>query len=95
MDYLYTIMVDNPKIEIELSAHTDSKGVEIYNLDLSNRRAKACVDYLVSRGIAAERMTSRGYGETKPVAPNVLAGGKDNPEGRALNRRTEFKVTKK
>ena len=95
LDYLYTIMVDNPKIEIELSAHTDSKGVEIYNLDLSNRRAKACVDYLVSRGIAAERMTSRGYGETKPVAPNVLAGGKDNPEGRALNRRTEFKVTKK
>ncbi|MEJ2883357.1 OmpA family protein [Pedobacter sp. GR22-6] len=95
LDYLYTIMVDNPKIEIELSAHTDSKGVEIYNLDLSNRRAKSCVDYLVSKGIAAERMTSKGYGETMPIAANEFPNGKDNPEGRALNRRTEFKVTKK
>ncbi|WP_316791090.1 OmpA family protein [Pedobacter frigoris] len=95
LDYLYTIMVDNPKIEIELSAHTDSKGVEIYNLDLSNRRAKSCVDYLVSKGIDISRMTSKGYGETVPIAPNEFPNGKDNPEGRALNRRTEFKVTKK
>ena len=95
LDYLYTIMVDNPSIEIELSAHTDSKGSDVYNLDLSNRRAKACVDYLISKGVSISRMTSRGYGETKPVAPNTLANGKDNPAGRALNRRTEFKVTKK
>ncbi|TKC04263.1 OmpA family protein [Pedobacter frigoris] len=95
LDYLYTIMVDNPKIEIELSAHTDSKGVEIYNLDLSNRRAKSCVDYLISKGIDINRMTSKGYGETVPIAPNEFPNGKDNPEGRALNRRTEFKVTKK
>jgi len=95
LDYLYTIMVDNPKLEIELSAHTDSKGIEIYNLDLSNRRAKSCVDYLVTKGIPIERMTSKGYGETVPIAPNSLANGKDNPSGRALNRRTEFKVTKK
>jgi OOP family OmpA-OmpF porin len=95
LDYLYTIMVDNPKLEIELSAHTDSKGVEIYNLDLSYRRAKSCVDYLVSKGVPIERMTSKGYGETVPIAPNMLANGKDNPKGRALNRRTEFKVTKK
>ena len=95
LDHLYDIMVDNPSIEIELSAHTDSKGPDIYNLDLSNRRAKSCVDYLVSKGISISRMTSKGYGESKPVAPNQLANGKDNPEGRALNRRTEFKVTKK
>jgi OOP family OmpA-OmpF porin len=95
LDYLYTIMVDNPKIEIELSAHTDNKGVEIYNLDLSNRRAKSCVDYLVTKGIPIERMTSKGYGETVPIAPNAFANGKDHPNGRALNRRTEFKVTKK
>jgi OOP family OmpA-OmpF porin len=95
LDYLYTIMIDNPGIEIELSAHTDSKGADIYNLDLSNRRAKACVDYLISKGISAARMASRGYGETRPVAPNQLPNGKDNPEGRALNRRTEFKVTRK
>jgi OOP family OmpA-OmpF porin len=95
MDLLYTIMVDNPTIEIELSSHTDSKGIEIYNLDLSERRARSCVDYLIGKGIAANRMTSKGYGETRPVAPNELPNGKDNPEGRALNRRTEFKVTKK
>jgi OOP family OmpA-OmpF porin len=95
LDHLYTIMVDNPSIEIELSAHTDSKGLDIYNLDLSNRRAKSCVDYLAGKGIAANRMTSKGYGETRPIAPNELANGKDNPAGRALNRRTEFKVTKK
>lgn len=94
MDYLYTIMVDNPKIEIELSAHTDSKGTPAYNLDLSDRRAKSCVDYLVAKGISGSRMTSKGYGMTMPVAPNKLSNGKDNPAGRALNRRTEFKVTK-
>jgi outer membrane protein OmpA-like peptidoglycan-associated protein len=95
LDHLFSIMEDNPKIEIELSAHTDSKGSDAYNMDLSVKRAKSCVDYLVSKGIPISRMTSRGYGETKPVAPNELPNGKDNPEGRALNRRTEFKVTKK
>lgn len=95
LDHLYTIMVDNPTIEIELSSHTDSRGVAIYNLDLSQRRAKSCVDYLAGKGIAQSRMTSKGYGETKPIALNELPNGKDNPDGRALNRRTEFKVTKK
>jgi OOP family OmpA-OmpF porin len=95
LDHLLTIMADNPEIQIELSAHTDSKGVEIYNLDLSNRRAQACVDYLASKGIPIERMTSKGYGESVPIAANTFANGKDNPEGRALNRRTEFKVIKK
>jgi len=95
LDHLYTIMVDNPTIEIELSAHTDSKGNDAYNMDLSNKRAQSCVDYLVEKGVSANRMTSKGYGETRPIAPNELAKGKDNPEGRALNRRTEFKVTKK
>ncbi|WP_316817846.1 OmpA family protein [Pedobacter nyackensis] len=95
LDHLYTIMVDNPTIEIELSSHTDSKGSDAYNLDLSERRAKSCVDYLIEKGIATNRMTSKGYGETRPVAPNELPNGADNPDGRALNRRTEFKVTKK
>jgi len=95
LDYLYTILVDNPTINIELSAHTDSKGTDAYNLDLSDRRAKSCVDYLISKGISTSRMRARGYGESQPVAPNQLANGKDNPDGRALNRRTEFKVIKK
>ncbi len=95
LDTLYKVMVDNPTIEIELGAHTDNIGTAAYNLDLSDKRAKSCVDYLISKGVEVSRMTWRGYGFVKPVAPNKLPNGKDNPEGRALNRRTEFKVTKR
>ncbi len=95
LDHLYDIMIDNPTIEIELSSHTDSKGTDAYNFDLSDRRARSCVEYLIGKGIGSNRMTSKGYGESKPIAPNELPDGKDNPDGRALNRRTEFKVTKK
>jgi OOP family OmpA-OmpF porin len=98
LDFLIPIMEDNPEMEIELGSHTDNIGTDEYNLDLSNRRAKSCTDYLESKGIAAARMTSKGYGESMPIAPNeitVKRKKKDNPEGRAKNRRTEFKVTKK
>lgn len=94
LNHLYTIMLENQNIEIELGAHTDNIGSAAYNLDLSNRRAQSCVDYLVSKGIDSSRMTSKGYGFDVPIAANTK-DGKDNPEGRALNRRTEFKVTKK
>ena len=95
LDELYDLMIDNTNLEIELGAHTDNIGTEAYNLDLSNRRAKSCVDYLVSKGIAPNKVTSQGYGFSIPVAPNKFRNGKDNAAGRALNRRTEFKVTKK
>ncbi|RZM29677.1 MAG: hypothetical protein EOO88_04005 [Pedobacter sp.] len=95
LDQLFTIMSDNESIEIELSAHTDNIGTAEYNLDLSEKRAKACVDYLIARGISPSKMVSKGYGFSKPIAPNQLPDGKDNPEGRQMNRRTEFKVTKK
>lgn len=95
LDQLYTLMVDNKSIEIELSAHTDNIGAAPYNLDLSESRAKSCVDYLISKGISAARMQSKGYGFSKPVAPNQFPNGDDNFLGRQLNRRTEFKVTKK
>lgn len=92
LDTVVAIMLDNPNIIIEMSAHTDSKGKDAYNMKLSQRRAQACVDYLISRGIATARMIAKGYGKTRPIAPNTLPDGKDNPEGRQLNRRTEFKV---
>lgn len=95
LDALVLIMEDNPEMEIELGAHTDDVGTAVYNQDLSERRAKSCVDYLVSKNIAQNRMTSKGYGESIPVAANKFKNGKDNPAGRAKNRRTEFKVTKK
>jgi outer membrane protein OmpA-like peptidoglycan-associated protein len=81
-------------MEIELSAHTDSKGTDEYNLKLSDARAKSVVDYLISKGIDAARLEAKGYGESAPVADNTRADGSDNPDGRQMNRRTEFKVLK-
>jgi len=98
LDFLVPIMEDNPEMEIELGAHTDNVGTDEYNMELSNKRAQSCVDYLVSKGIAQARLTAKGYGESMPIAPNEIGRGKrkkDNPDGRAKNRRTEFKVTKK
>lgn len=91
---LVTILKDNPKMKIELSAHTDSIGSDAYNTNLSQMRAQACVDYIVASGIETERLFAKGYGKTKPIAPNSLPNGQDNPEGRQLNRRTEFTVLK-
>lgn len=82
------LLNDNPTMCIELGGHTDNVGSRSYNKGLSERRAKAVVDYLVSHGIAPERLTWAGYGFDKPVATNKTA------EGRAENRRTELLVTK-
>lgn len=92
LDTLVSIMKDNPQIRIELSAHTDAIGSDDYNLKLSQERAQSCVDYLIQTGISSSRVNAKGYGETRPVAPNTLPNGKDNPDGRQLNRRTEFTV---
>jgi OOP family OmpA-OmpF porin len=94
LDQLYTLMTDNPTMEIELSAHTDNVGSKNYNLSLSDKRAHSCVNYLITKGIATERLKSKGYGFSKPVAPNQFPNGKDNFLGRQQNRRTEFKITK-
>jgi len=94
LDELVTILHDNPKIKIELSAHTDSIGPAQYNHKLSQQRAQSCVDYIIYSGISGSRIFARGYGETMPVQPNSLPNGKDNRDGRRLNRRTEFKVLK-
>ncbi len=93
LDKLVKILKDNPGISVELSAHTDNIGTDEYNLHLSQQRAQSCVDYLISEGIASNRISAKGYGESMPVVPNTIKG-KDHPEGRQLNRRTEFKVIK-
>lgn len=82
------LLKENPTIEIELSAHTDSYGSDEYNMNLSDNRARSCVEYIISQGIPASRIISKGYGETQPVAPN------DTDEHRQLNRRVEFKILK-
>ena len=94
LDTLYDIMRENPSFVIELASHTDGKGNDAYNLRLSQARAQSCVDYLIKHGIEKKRMVPMGYGMRKPVAPNKKEDGSDDPEGRAINRRTEFKILK-
>lgn len=88
IENVYNLLMENPTMEVEISGHTDNVGGAKYNQNLSKNRAKAVVDALVAKGINISRLTSKGYGYTKPVATNTTA------EGRQLNRRTEFKVTK-
>ncbi|HLT73471.1 MAG TPA: OmpA family protein, partial [Ohtaekwangia sp.] len=79
----------NPSVEIEIAGHTDSKGSDDYNANLSQGRSQAVVDYLISQGINDYRLSAHGYGESKPIDTN------DTDEGRANNRRVEFTVMKK
>ena len=94
LDRVVKLLKENPAIVIEMSAHTDSRGSDEYNMTLSHNRAKSVMDYILAKGIAPERITSKGYGETAPVAPNANPDGSDNPEGRQMNRRVEFKILK-
>lgn len=89
LERLTKLLQDVPTLKIEISGHTDSKGADDYNKKLSDNRAKAVVNYLISKGIAADRLTSVGYGEEQPIATN------DTEEGRQMNRRTEFKILSK
>ncbi|MGF1533835.1 MAG: OmpA family protein [Bernardetiaceae bacterium] len=86
-------MKDYPKARIRIEAHTDERGGDAYNQGLSERRAKAVKDYLVGQGIAADRLESIGYGETRPAQPNRVDGIL-NETNMAINRRVEFKLIK-
>jgi outer membrane protein OmpA-like peptidoglycan-associated protein len=86
LDRVVKLLNENPSMRIELSGHTDNRGTEEYNQKLSEDRAKSCVDYLVSKGIKADRLEYKGYGESQPI------DNRNNEEGWANNRRTEFKI---
>ena len=75
---------------LQVNGHTDAKGSDSYNLDLSQRRAETVAAALVERGLSAD-LVAQGFGETQPIAADAL-GGKDNPGGRALNRRVEIVI---
>jgi outer membrane protein OmpA-like peptidoglycan-associated protein len=84
---LVQILKEYPDTNIEVQGHTDSNGSDDYNMKLSQRRANEVSSYLRSRGVTPSRVTTKGYGETAPVADN----GTD--EGRAQNRRVTFLIT--
>lgn len=75
---------------IIVEGHTDSKGSADYNKGLSLRRAEAVASWLAAHGADKSRLSVKALGDSRPVAPNTLDNGADNPDGRALNRRVEF-----
>jgi outer membrane protein OmpA-like peptidoglycan-associated protein len=86
---LVNMMNNNPAMQIRIDGHTDESGAEDLNKKLSVERAQAVVNFLVMFDVDATRMTYNGFGSTKPLAKN------DTEEGRKLNRRVEFTITKK
>ncbi len=96
LDGLIKVLDENPTITIRLEAHTDTRATNEYNVDLSKRRAKSVADYLVKNGVDADRLTSEGFGETKPVVSDEeiakMASNEDKEAGHQKNRRTEFNV---
>ncbi|HTB08034.1 MAG TPA: OmpA family protein [Bacteroidia bacterium] len=89
LNKLVAFLNNNPTVQIEVSGHTDNVGTPQSNIILSKNRAKSVYDYLVAHSIAPQRLTYKGYGQTRPIASN------DNEEGRAKNRRTEMKIIAK
>lgn len=86
------VLNEHPELLVAIDGHTDSKGSDAYNENLSRSRAEAVQDYFVDKGVNADRLVFRGYGESRPIAPNSLDDGSDNPEGRFENRRVELNV---
>ena len=83
---LKTLLEENPALRIQINGHTDNVGTAATNLELSQRRAEAVLNYLTTHGIAASRLTARGFGFTQPLSTN------DTEAGRQTNRRTEFEI---
>ncbi len=90
LKFIVDFLNEYPNSEVEVAAHTDSKGDASYNMDLSKKRCKAAVNFLVFNKIAEDRIIQKWYGESMPKAPNTNPDGSDNEDGRTKNRRTEF-----
>jgi outer membrane protein OmpA-like peptidoglycan-associated protein/tetratricopeptide (TPR) repeat protein len=91
LDKLVKVMNEYPNMVIDAKSHTDSRGADNYNLRLSERRAKATVQYIISKGIAKDRISGNGMGETQPKVPCTEC----TEEEHAQNRRSEFLIVKK
>ena len=95
LERLATVVKGYPQARITVEGHTDAKGNDAYNQTLSERRARTVADWLsANAGVTANRLEARGWGKTKPIAPNVRGDGSDDPDGRAKNRRVEVVVQK-
>ncbi len=86
LERVYQLLVENPKMKVRIAGHTDSMGSDEYNQRLSEARAKSVYEYLIQRGISADRLSYIGYGESRPIDTN------DTEEGRQNNRRVELEI---
>lgn len=86
LNRLFNVLNQDPNMSIEIAGHTDDKGSDSYNLELSQQRAKAVVGYLIQKGIPSKQLKSKGYGETMPLVAN------SSDESREVNRRVEFRI---
>ena len=86
LDKLFRLLSDNINVIVEINGYTDAVGTDVYNLDLSEKRARSVMDYLIRKGIIAERLSFKGNGAASPISDNVTA------DGRKRNRRTEVRI---
>ena len=87
------MLTENPTATIQISGYTDGLGSVEYNQVLSDKRARACADYLVEKGIDAARISFESFGACCPVEMEML-NGRDNPDGRSMNRRALINIDK-
>ena len=87
LNIVANFLKENPNVSVKVEGHTDNIGSKEYNQNLSERRAQAIANYLIDKGVEKERVTTEGFGFSRPIASN------DTAEGRAQNRRTELKFT--
>jgi outer membrane protein OmpA-like peptidoglycan-associated protein len=93
LDSIYTVMTENPAATIQISGYTDGRGTEEYNKVLSDKRARACADYLLQKGIETSRVRFVSFGACCPIEMELI-NGRDNPDGRSRNRRALINIKK-
>jgi outer membrane protein OmpA-like peptidoglycan-associated protein len=92
---LATVIKAYPGASVNIEGHSDGKGADAYNQTLSEKRAASIAQWLVANGgVSAAQLQTRGWGKTKPIAPNTKPNGDDDPDGRAKNRRVEITITR-
>lgn len=93
LDVLANVLDVFPSVRVVAIGNTDSRGTEVYNVRLSERRATAAMNYLIDKGVSRDRISTKALGEDNPVAVNHHEDGSDAPEGRKYNRRVEFNIS--
>lgn len=93
LDSIYNVLVETPSTKVQISGYTDGLGSVEYNKKLSDKRAKACADYLIAKGIEASRISFESFGACCPVEMELI-NGRDNPDGRSMNRRALINIDK-